>query len=90
MSLHSLQTRLHFMGGDANSRIKKQKYRSFCAALQNDYNSRKVQLEDGSIWQALINLNNLKPDYDKKYVSIDYASMVEPGDVFMTLDDKVH
>lgn len=78
------------MGGDANSRIKKQKYRSFCAALQNDYNSRKIQLENGDVWQALINLNNLKPDYDKKYISIDCASMLEPGDTFMTLDDKVH
>ena len=90
MSLKSLQNRLNYLGGDANSRIKKQKYDSFCAALLNDYNSRKIQLEDDSVWQALINLSNLKPDYDKKYISIDHASRIEPGDTFKLLDNHTH
>lgn len=90
MSLKSLQNRLNYLGGDANSRIKKQKYDSFCAALLNDYNSRKIQLEDNSVWQALINLSNLKPDYDKKYISIDHASRIEPGDTFKLLDNHTH
>jgi hypothetical protein len=29
-------------------------------------------------------------DYDKKIISVDYNSKLEPGDVFQCLDDKTY
>ena len=43
-----------------------------------------------SVWPALINEDNLKPDYDRKIVSVEYNSFLEPGDVFECLDDGTH
>lgn len=87
MSLDTLKTRISYAGGDALGRIKQQKLNSFHAALTNDYNSRTIELEDGTICQCLINTNNLKSDYDKKYVSVDFKYGIQPGDNFKCLDD---
>ena len=38
----------------------------------------------------MINLNNLKPDYDKKYLSVEFDAGLEAGDVFECLDDGTH
>lgn len=90
MSLETLSARLQYQGGDALGRINQQKLNSLKAALKNDYNSRTIKTPHNGLWQALINLNNLKPDYDKKYVSVEYDSGLEAGDVFEIIDDGTH
>lgn len=90
MSLETLKKRVAYAGGDNLGRIKQQKYNSFCAALTNDYNSRTVKLSDDTICQCLINTDNLKSDYDKKYVSVDFKYNLQPGDTFECVDDSTH
>lgn len=90
MSRRTLATRLQYYGGDQLSRINKQKLRSLKAALLNDYNSREIRTPAGLITRALINTNNLKPDYDKEYVSVEFSSGLQAGDVFEVLDDGSH
>lgn len=90
MSRRTLESRLRYYGGDQLSRINKQKLRSLQAALLNDYNSRKILTPAGLVTRALINTNNLKPDYDKEYVSVEFSSGLQPGDVFEILDDGSH
>ena len=90
MSVNTLASRLQFLGGDQNERIKTQKLRSLQWALKNDYHTRMIKTPLHGAWPALINENNLKPDYDKKIVSVEYAAGLEPGDVFQCLDDGTH
>lgn len=90
MSLKTLAARLQYQGGDRLGRINKQKLESLRAALQNDYNSRLIKTPLHAAWPALINLNNLKSDYDKKYISVEYDAGLEAGDVFECLDDGTH
>lgn len=90
MSMKTLAARLTYDGGNALGRINKQKLRSLQAALKNDYNSRLIKTPLHSAWPALINLNNLKSDYDKKYVSVEFDAGLEAGDVFECLDDGTH
>ena len=90
MSINTLASRIQFLGGDQNERIKKQKLRSLQWALKNDYHTRMIKTPLHTAWPALINENNLKPDYDKKIVSVEYAAGLEPGDVFECLDDGTH
>lgn len=90
MSIKTLAARLEYAGGDRLGRINKQKLRSLQAALKNDYNSRLIKTPLHSAWPALINTNNLKPDYDKKILSVEFAAGLEAGDVFEVLDDKTH
>lgn len=90
MSLETMKTRINYLGGDQLSRINKQKLQSFRWALKNDYNSRTLKTENGELWQCLINENNLKSDYDKKYVSVEFDSHLEAGDTFEMMDDGTH
>ena len=90
MSLKTLQTRIDYIGGNNLGRIKQQKLKSFYAALKNDYNSRTILTPLGEEFQALINDDNTKSDYDKRYVSVDFSSGLGPGDVFECLDDNTH
>ena len=90
MSVNTLAARLQYLGGDQLSRIKKQKLRSLRWALKNDYNSRLIKTPIKAAWPALINANNLKPDYDKKIISVEFESGLEAGDVFECLDDRTH
>lgn len=78
------------MGGNNQGRMIKQKYRSFKAALKNDYNARLVATERGEAVWCIINNNLLKPDYDRKIVSIDKNALLQPGDTFRCLDDDTH
>ena len=87
MSMKTLTNRLQYNGGDSLGRINKQKLRSLQAALTNDYNSRLIKPPDKVACHALINSNNLKPDYDKKIVSVEFDAGLEAGDVFEVLDD---
>ncbi len=91
MSLETLQTRINYLGGNSSlDRIKRQKLKSLYAALRNDYNSRAILTPLGEEFQALINDDNTKSDYDKRYISIDFAANLSPGDVFECLDDNTH
>ena len=65
MSFKTLAARLTYQGGDALGRINKQKLNSLRYALKNDYNSCLIKTPKRAAWPALINTNNLKPDYDK-------------------------
>ena len=90
MSVSTLASRLQFLGGSQNERIKMQKLRSLQWALKNDYHTRMIKTPLHSAWPALINDDNLKPDYDRKIVSVEYNAGLEPGDVFECLDDGSH
>ena len=90
MSMDTLAARIEYLGGCQLRRINKQKLASLRAALRNDYNSRLIKTQLHDAWPALINANNLKPDYDKKIISVEYAAKLEPGDVFEILDDGTH
>ncbi len=90
MSMKTLAARIQFQGGSQLNRINVQKLRSLRAALKNDYNSRMIKTHRHEAWPALINANNLKPDYDKKIISVEYDAKLEPGDVFEILDDHTY
>lgn len=90
MSLKTLKTRVDYLGGNSLGRIKQQKLNSFHAALKEDYNSRSILTPLGEEFQALINDDNTKSDYDKRYISVDFSSELNPGDVFECLDDNTH
>lgn len=89
MSLATLQARIEHAGGSQLDRIRKQKWRSFRAALKNDYNSRFIRcIETNQCCRALINSDSLKSDYDKKVISVDFAMNMNSGDTFECLDDS--
>lgn len=92
MSFRTLDARIHYLGGDAISRINKQKLYSLKQALKNSYQTRYIKTPNFSSWPCLINNNTagLKADYDKKYISIEFESGLEPGDTFEVLDDSTH
>ena len=90
MSVKTLAARLQYQGGDSLGRINKQKLKSLEAALKNDYNSRMIKTNIHTAIPCLINTNNLKPDYDKKILSVPFSSQLEAGDVFEVLDDNTH
>ena len=92
MSRNSLAARLTALGGDQLGRINKQKLKSLQWALKNDYNSRLIKTPLHSAWPALITTDSggLKADYDKKFVSVEFDSGLEPGDVFEVLADGTH
>lgn len=90
MSLNSLNARMQFLGGDKLGRNIKNKKRSFKAALKNDYNARLIETPLGEAVWCLINNNLLKPDYDRKILSVDKESKLESGDTFRCLDDDSH
>ena len=89
MSLSTLQTRVNWLGGSQLQRINQQKLRSLLWALRNDYNSRAIKvLATNQVYQALINSDKLKPDYDRKILSVPFDAGLESGDVFQCLDDN--
>ena len=92
MSRNSLAARLTALGGDQLGRINKQKLKSLRWALKNDYNSRLIKTPLHSAWPALITTDSggLKADYDKKFVSVEFDSGLESGDVFEVLADGTH
>ena len=92
MSLKTLSARLQYNGGDRLGRINLQKLRSLRAALGDDYQSRLIKTPKREAWPCLINddVSGLKPDYDKKIISVEYDAGLEPGDVFECLDDGTH
>jgi hypothetical protein len=90
MSYETLNTRLDYLGGTSLARINKQKLKSFRATLANDYNSRTILTPLGEKWQCLINDDNTKSDYDKRFLSVEFDSQLEAGDTFECIDDGIH
>lgn len=91
MSMKTLAARLQYQGGmDQNSRIRETKLRSFRAALKSSYNSHKIKVPNHSVWPCLISKNLLKSDYDRQYVSVEFESGLDAGEVFERLDDGTH
>lgn len=90
MSIKTLAARVQCAGGDQIGRMNKQKLKSLQWALKNDYNSRMIKTPNKSAIPCLINTGNLKSDYDKKYISVEFSSGLEAGDTFEILDDGTH
>ena len=90
MSIKTLAARTQYLGGNQLDRINKQKLRSFQAALKNDYQTRYIKTNSHAAWPCLINKNSLKSDYDKEYISVEYAAGLEAGHTFECLDDGSH
>lgn len=90
MSIKTLAARTQYLGGNQLDRINKQKLRSLQAALKNDYQTRYIKTNNHAAWPCLINKNSLKSDYDKEYISVEYAAGLEAGDTFECLDDGSH
>lgn len=90
MSFSTLAARLQYNGGNQLERIKKNKLRSFKSALKNSYNTRMIKTLLGSAFPCLINSDDLKSDYDKKIISVEFDSRLEAGDTFECLDDGTH
>lgn len=90
MSIKTLAARVQYAGGDQIGRINKQKLKSLQWALKNDYNTRMIKTPDKAAVPCLINTGNLKSDYDKKYISVEFSSGLEAGDTFEILDDGTH
>ena len=90
MSIKTLAARTQYLGGNQLDRINKQKLRSFQAALKNNYQTRYIKTNSHAAWPCLINKNSLKADYDKEYISVEYAAGLEAGDTFECLDDGSH
>lgn len=90
MSFSTLAARLQYNGGNQLERIKKNKLRSFKSALKNSYNTRMIKTPLGSAFPCLINSDDLKSDYDKKIISVEFDSRLEAGDTFECLDDGTH
>lgn len=87
MSVNTLAARLQYYGGGRLDRLIQNKLVSFKSALKNSYNSRRIKTPSGESWRCLINEDKLTANYDKKILSIEYASGLQPGDVFEVLDD---
>lgn len=90
MSIKTLAARMEYLGGNQIGRINQQKLRSLKWALKNSYNSRMIKTPLHAAWPCLINTNNLKADYDKEYISVEFDSGLEAGDTFECLDDGTH
>lgn len=90
MSMKTLSARLDYNGGNALGRINRQKLRSLQAALKDDYQTRFIKTPLHSSWPCIINSKDLKSDYDKEMISVEFDSGLEPGDVFEILDDNTH
>lgn len=90
MSIKTLAARMEYLGGNQIGRINQQKLKSLRWALKNSYNSRMIKTPLHAAWPCLINTNNLKADYDKEYISVEFDSGLEAGDTFECLDDGTH
>lgn len=90
MSFSTMAARVNYLGGDSLGRIRKNKLWSFQQALKNSYQTRKIKTPNKSVWPCLINANNLKSDYDRKIISVEFDSGLKAGETFECLDDGTH
>ena len=85
--LDRMKQRLFQRGGDPDGRIVRDKYKTFLGALKDSYQAEWITFEDKK-WRCLINNIKLSDDYDRKEISIDYASEINEGSVFYW--DRTH
>lgn len=72
---NTLQTRLRYMGGNAEGRLQEGKLRTLKKAMLYSYQAETITLEDGRQFRCLINPDKLKPDYDNKIISIPFSDV---------------
>lgn len=73
--LNNLQTRLQYLGGNAEGRIIKGKLQSLKKALLYSYQAATAVLADGREFRCLINKDQLNNDYDNKILSIPFRDI---------------
>lgn len=86
-ALDRMKMRAGFTDYDAaDGRIVTDKYKSFQYALNHSYQAEWITLnkdtEEEARWRCLINPSRLTEQFDKKVISIDFASGMEEGTVF--------
>lgn len=75
MSIHNnINTRLAYLGGDAEGRMKAGKLRSLMKALDNSYQGTTIVLQDGRKFRCLLNPDKNKSDYTTNTISIPYEN----------------
>lgn len=65
-----------------DKQIVSDKYKSFKAALRSSYQAEWITMPSGERWRCLINPSRLTENFDKKVISIDFASKMQEGTVF--------
>lgn len=75
IGLKNMNTRLRYAGGNAESRMQKDKLRGLKRALLYSYQAETLALMDGREFRCLINPDNLKMDYDIKILSIPFKDI---------------
>lgn len=85
--LDRMRVRASYTGYDLQDKINVSgKYDSFKAALKNSYQAEWIVLNRGKEneqqWRCLINPSRLTENFDKKVISIDFASGVQEGTIF--------
>lgn len=92
MSMHTLQARAQFLGGNQYERMKKQKEQSLRWALKNDHNARMIQTSLGAFRALIIDDTSIgmNSDYDKKFISVPFDCGLKQGDTFRIIDDDTH
>lgn len=89
--LINLRTRLNYIGGASVSRLNRGKLWSLRSAFKDSYQYAKIQnLSDNNFYDSLINPDKLKPDYDNKIISTEFAAGLEAGDVFLWVANNTH
>lgn len=88
-NLINMQRRLNYLGGNADSRLVKQKLDTFNKALLYSYQSASVAI-DNMHCRVLINPDKVKQDYDDKIVSAHFDIGLKPGDIFYWEDTSTY
>lgn len=84
-----MNARLERLGGDAESRMRKDKLKSFEQSLSYSYQASAI-VKDNINYKALINPDKLKMDYDDKMLSISFNSGFAIGDIFHWTTTNTH
>ena len=85
--LDRMKTRASYTGYDLHDNHNVTgKYKSFQSALKDSYQAEWITLNQGTPeearWRCLINPSRLTENFDKKVISIDFASGVKEGTIF--------
>lgn len=73
--LHRMNQRLFYRGGDAESRLRKDKLESLRKSLLYSYQSETIILDDKREFRCLINPNKNTDDIDDKIISIPFRDI---------------
>ena len=74
--LDNMKTRINYMGGHRQvDRMNEDKLRTLKKALLYSYQSATAILADGREFRCLINPDQIKNEYDNKYISIPFEDI---------------